>query len=74
MRKDLISDVAGKVWQIPAPAGTQVAEGAPVVILESMKMEIPLEAPAAGRVVEVLVAEGDTVADGDRFAVLETTD
>ncbi|MGF1455353.1 MAG: acetyl-CoA carboxylase biotin carboxyl carrier protein subunit [Alphaproteobacteria bacterium] len=71
MKIDIVSDVAGKVWQIPAPAGTTVGEGDPVVILESMKMEIPVEAPAAGIVVEILVAEGEPVEDGDKIGVLE---
>ncbi len=71
MKIDIVSDVAGKVWQIAAPAGTAVSEGDPVVILESMKMEIPVEAPGTGTIVEILVGEGDAVEDGDRIGVME---
>lgn len=64
------SDVAGRVWEIPAPAGTRVAEGDPIIVLESMKMEIPVEAPGAGTVKEVLVAKEDAVAEDQPVAVL----
>jgi biotin carboxyl carrier protein len=67
---DVISDVAGTVWKITAKPGDAVAEGADVVILESMKMEVPIGAPAAGTIGEILVAEGDTVGEGDVIARL----
>jgi urea carboxylase len=63
--------VPGSVWKIVAPAGTMVAAGETVAILESMKMEIPLCATCAGTVVEWLVAEGTPVGAGQNIAVLQ---
>ncbi|MBC7575112.1 MAG: urea carboxylase [Herminiimonas sp.] len=63
--------VPGSVWKIVAPAGTVVAAGDTVAILESMKMEIPLCATGAGTVVEWLVAEGTPVGAGQNIAVLK---
>jgi biotin carboxyl carrier protein len=54
-----------------AGAGTKVEAGDPILILESMKMEIPVEAPRAGVVREVRVAEGATVQEGDVVATLD---
>ena len=54
-----------------APPGTRVMAGNPVVIVESMKMEIPVEAPADGTVAEILVAEGDSVEQDDLVAAVE---
>ena len=54
-----------------AGPGAKVATGDPVVVIESMKMEIPVEAPADGPITEVLVAEGDLVQQDDPVAVLE---
>ena len=67
---DIASDVTGTVWKIVKQAGDAVAEGEAIVILESMKMEIPIEAPAAGRVAELRVAEGDPVSEGDVVCVV----
>lgn len=66
------SEIAGKVWKIEAPAGTQVSEDDPIVILESMKMEIPVNAPAGGKVVEILVAEEEMVEEDQPVAIIET--
>ncbi len=66
------SEIAGKVWKIEAPAGTAVSEDDPIVILESMKMEIPVNAPADGKVVEVLVAEEEMVEEDQPVAIIET--
>ena len=66
----LLSEVTGTVWKIEAPVGTPVAEGDVVVIVESMKMEIPIAAPCAGLLREVLVAEGDPVSEGQPLAVV----
>jgi acetyl-CoA carboxylase biotin carboxyl carrier protein len=57
------SEIAGSVWKIEVEVGQTVMAGQALVILESMKMEIPIEAPAAGRVGEIMVAEGDPVAE-----------
>ena len=65
------SEITGKVWMIEAKAGDQVAEDDPIVVLESMKMEIPVGAPVDGTVKEILVAEGDTVQEGDDVAVMD---
>ena len=65
------SEIAGSVWKIEVTVGDQVAEEDPLIILESMKMEIPLLAPRAGRVTEILVNEGEAIAEGDVAVVLE---
>lgn len=70
-RTKVTSEIAGKVWKIEAAVGTALAEDDAIVILESMKMEIPVHAPHAGTVVELLVAEGDTVDEGQALAVIE---
>jgi biotin carboxyl carrier protein len=71
-RLALETPVTGVVWKVMAGPGTKVATGDPVVIMESMKMEIPVEAPADGTITEVLVAEGDPARQDDLVAVLET--
>ena len=61
-------------WKGSSPSrlsGDAVAAGDPVIVLESMKMEIPVEAPRAGTVREIKVAEGQTVQEGDTVAVLD---
>ena len=69
---ELETPVTGVVWKVMAGPGAKVAAGDPVVIMESMKMEIPVEAPADGTVTEVLVAEGDPARQDAPVAVLET--
>ena len=61
---EIEAHITGTVWKIEVEVGDNVAEGDTVVILESMKMEIPVEADSAGTVVKILVAEGDVVDDG----------
>jgi acetyl-CoA carboxylase biotin carboxyl carrier protein len=58
------SEIAGSVWKIEVAVGDSVAEDDPLLILESMKMEIPLLAPRAGVVKQILVAEGEPIAEG----------
>jgi acetyl-CoA carboxylase biotin carboxyl carrier protein len=58
------SEIAGSVWKIEVAVGDAVAEDDPLLVLESMKMEIPLLAPRAGVVKEILVAEGEPIAEG----------
>lgn len=58
------SEIAGSVWKIEVAVGDTVAEDDPLLILESMKMEIPLVAPRAGVVKQILVAEGEPIAEG----------
>jgi acetyl-CoA carboxylase biotin carboxyl carrier protein len=63
--------VTGSVWKIQVAVGDRVEENDEVVILESMKMEIPAEAEAPGTVARLLAAEGDSVAEGDPLLELE---
>jgi acetyl-CoA carboxylase biotin carboxyl carrier protein len=65
------SEVAGNVWKIERMAGQRVAEGDVLMILESMKMEIPVESPKDGRITAVLVNEGQTIVDGQPLASIE---
>jgi acetyl-CoA carboxylase biotin carboxyl carrier protein len=60
----VFSEVSGSVWKIEVQVGQQVAEGDLLVIVESMKMEIPVEAPVGGTVTEIRVAEGEPIAEG----------
>ena len=64
------SPVVGTVWKITVAVGDTVAEGDDLMILESMKMEIPIEAEADGTVTEIAVAEGDAVEEGQHLATL----
>jgi biotin carboxyl carrier protein len=65
------AEIAGNVWKIETRVGAEVEEEDVLLILESMKMEIPVEAPCAGRVAEIRVAEGDSVEEGAVLAVIE---
>ena len=67
VRAELVSNV----WKVLVPAGAAVAEGDALVILESMKMEIPVLTDRAGRVVGVNVSAGDVVQEGDVLAAIE---
>jgi acetyl-CoA carboxylase biotin carboxyl carrier protein len=71
MANTVSAHITGTVWKIEVKVGDQVTEGQTLVILESMKMEMPLEAPAAGRVKAVLVGEGATVEEGAPLIELE---
>ena len=61
MANDILAPVSGSVWKIEASVGQELAEGDVIMILESMKMEITVEAPAAGKLAALTVAEGDSV-------------
>ena len=65
------TEVAGKVWKIEARPGAQLAADDVIVIIESMKMEIPVVAPRAGKLAELCVKEGDALNEGDVVAVME---
>jgi acetyl-CoA carboxylase biotin carboxyl carrier protein len=65
------AQVTGSVWKIEKQEGEVLAEGEVILILESMKMEIPVEAPCAGRLVEIRVDEGESVDEGAILAVIE---
>ena len=72
-RLEVESEVTGNVWKVEVEAGERVEEGDVLLILESMKMEIPLEAPTAGTVAEVLVAVEDAVQEDQVVGVLDTS-
>ncbi len=72
MRSKITTEIAGQVWKVVAQQGDDLAADAPIVILESMKMEIPILAPTAGTLVELLVAEEDMVAEGQLICVMES--
>ena len=63
--------ITGTVWKIECQVGEQVEEGDTVVILESMKMEMPVEAEDDGVVKEIVCSEGQSVSEGDTLVVLE---
>lgn len=71
MPEEIKAHITGVVYQVTAKPGDRVQAGDPVVVLESMKMEIPVEAPRAGAVQEIRVKEGQTVQEGDTVAVLD---
>jgi acetyl-CoA carboxylase biotin carboxyl carrier protein len=68
---DVLAHITGTVWKIEVQPGTKVDEGQVLVILESMKMEMPVEAPCAGTVSEIKVKEGEAVDEGRVVAVIE---
>ncbi len=65
------AETPANVWQIRCAIGDHVERGQELVVLESMKMEIPVEAPVAGIVREISAAEGSAVKEGDVIAVIE---
>ena len=65
------AEIAANVWQVPVSDGQEVSEGEELVILESMKMEIPVEAPASGTVTDLRVAPDDQVQEGDLLLVID---
>jgi len=68
---DVEAHITGTVWKIEVELGDSVEEGDTVVILESMKMEMPVEAEDPGVVKEIVVEEGQSVSEGDTLVVLE---
>ena len=68
---EIEAHITGTVWKIEVSPGDRVDEGDTVVILESMKMEMPVEAEDEGTVKEILVEEGQSVTEGDALIVLE---
>jgi acetyl-CoA carboxylase biotin carboxyl carrier protein len=68
---DVEAHITGTVWKIEVAPGDNVQEGDTVVVLESMKMEMPVEAEDPGVVKEILVEEGQSVSEGDTLVVLE---
>ncbi|MCG3174080.1 MAG: Biotin/lipoyl attachment protein [Myxococcota bacterium] len=71
MAVNVEAHITGTVWKIVKKVGDKVGEGEEIMILESMKMEMPIESPAAGTITEIRVEEGVPVNEGDIVAVLE---
>ena len=71
MPQEVRAEMVANVWKVVVAAGEVVAQGDTLVILESMKMEIPVLADTAGTVAEVAVAEGDVVQEGDVLVVID---
>lgn len=67
---DVRAHITGSIWKVECAVGDAVAVGDEVMIIESMKMEMPVEAEDAGTVTEIRVAEGDSVEEGDVLVVL----
>jgi len=66
------AEIAGTVWKVVAKVGDRVEEDQELIILESMKMELPVNAPQSGTVVSIHVEEGAQVLEGDVVAILNT--
>jgi acetyl-CoA carboxylase biotin carboxyl carrier protein len=64
------AQITGNVWKIEKAVGDAVDEGETLILLESMKMEIPVEAPCAGTLAEIRVVEGQSVEEGAVLAVI----
>ena len=71
MATEVKAHITGTVWKIEAQPGAKVSEGDTVIILESMKMEMPVEAPCGGTVREVKIKEGEAVDEGKVLAVID---
>ena len=71
MSEEVLAEMVANVWKVVVAAGDQVEDGDTICILESMKMEIPVEATAAGTVTELNVSEGGVVQEGDVIAVID---
>jgi acetyl-CoA carboxylase biotin carboxyl carrier protein len=68
---DVEAHITGTVWKIECKVGQEVEEGDTLVILESVKMEMPFEAEDDGAVREIVCSEGQSVSEGDTLVVLE---
>jgi acetyl-CoA carboxylase biotin carboxyl carrier protein len=69
--EEIRAEMVANVWKVVKAAGDQVVEGDTLVILESMKMEIPVIAEGDGVIAQIAVNEGDVVQEGDLIAVVE---
>ena len=68
---EIEAQITGNVWKIEKAVGDTVAEEDVLLIIESMKMEIPVEAPCSGTIAEIRTAEGESIEEGDILVVLE---
>jgi acetyl-CoA carboxylase biotin carboxyl carrier protein len=71
-RHTVVAEVPGVVSKIERGVGERVARDEPILIVELMKMEVPVPAPVDGTLIEMRVAEGDTISEGQKLAVIET--
>jgi acetyl-CoA carboxylase biotin carboxyl carrier protein len=71
MADEIRAEMVANVWKVVAATGDSIAEGDTLVILESMKMEIPVIAESGGTLAQLAVNEGDVVQEGDLIAVIE---
>lgn len=69
--KEITSNMAGNIWKVLVGVGEEVESNQEVVILESMKMEIPIETEQSGRIIDIKIKEGDFVNEGDVIITLE---
>lgn len=69
--REIKSEITGAVWKIVKTVGDRIAEDEPIMVLESMKMEIPVIADAPAVIKELLVAEGESVSEGQVVARIE---
>ena len=70
MPTDVVAHITGTVWKVDKQIGDDVAEGDTLIILESMKMEMPVEAPASGKIHSIKIKEGDPVTEGAVLIIL----
>ena len=71
MAEEIKAHITGNVWKVLVKPGEQVSEGDTLIIFESMKMEIPVEAEDDGKVIEIKVEEGQAVNEGDVVLLFE---
>ena len=69
---EIVTEVAGRICALPVQAGAIVDEGDDVAFVEAMKMEIPVAAPAAGKIISIHVRLDDVVAEGQVLLIVET--
>ena len=70
MATEVEAQIAGSVWKIEKSVGDRIEEEEVILIIESMKMEIPVEAPRSGMILEIRVAEGDSIEEGAVLVVI----
>jgi acetyl-CoA carboxylase biotin carboxyl carrier protein len=70
MPTEVEAEIIGSVWKVEVAVGDAVEEGDALIIIESMKMEIPVESPRAGTIAEIRVGQGDSVEEGQTLVVL----
>ena len=71
MSEEILAEMVANVWKVLVSTGDEIVEGDTICILESMKMEIPVESTASGKISELNVSEGGVVQEGDVIAVIE---